>query len=62
MSLMMDGRMKRYYVLFNSISVKSGGWEDDYERLCAMKTRVRSKGFLPAAGLEPGTIDQQANA
>ena len=27
----------RFYVLFNSISVISGPWADDNERLCAME-------------------------
>ena len=27
----------RFYVLFNSISVISGQWVDDNERLCAME-------------------------
>ena len=31
----------RFYVLFNSISVKSGRWEIDNERLCAMELRLR---------------------
>ena len=29
----------RFYVLFNSISVISGRWADDNERLCAMEPR-----------------------
>ena len=27
----------QFYVLFNSISVISGQWKDDHERLCAME-------------------------
>ena len=30
----------RFYVLFNSISVISGRWADDNERLCAMEPRI----------------------
>ena len=30
----------RFYVLFNSISVISGRWEVDKERLCAMELRL----------------------
>ena len=30
----------RFYVLFNSISVISGRWKVDNERLCAMKLRL----------------------
>ena len=39
----MDGWMDdlRFYVLFNSVSVISGWWEVDNERLCAME----KKGF-----------------
>ena len=29
----------RFYVLFNSISSKSGRWEADNERLCAIELR-----------------------
>ena len=31
----------RFYVLFNSISVISGRYLDDNERLCAMELRLR---------------------
>ena len=31
----------RFYVLFNSISVISGRWADDNERLCAMEPCLR---------------------
>ena len=37
---------------FNSVSVISGRWADDYERLCAMEPRLRLKRSLPQAGLE----------
>ena len=30
----------QFNVLFNSISVISGGWEDDNERLCAMEAEL----------------------
>ena len=37
-----DGWMDdmRFYVLFNTISVISGRWKVDNERLCAMKLRL----------------------
>ena len=35
----------RFYVLFNSISVISGRWADDNERLCAMEFRLRLRRF-----------------
>ena len=38
LSIVMDEWMDdlRFYILFNSISVTSGGWVDNNERLCAM--------------------------
>ena len=41
-SRVIDGWMDdmRFYVLFNSISVISGRWKVDNERLCAMKLRL----------------------
>ena len=38
----MDGWIDdlRFYVLFNSISVISGQWADDNEKLCKMKRNV----------------------
>ena len=50
----LDGWMDdlRFYVLFNSISVISGRWADDNERLCAMEPRLRLKRSSPQAGLE----------
>ena len=41
-SRVIDGWMDdmRLYVLFNSISVISGRWKVDNERLCAMKLRL----------------------
>ena len=49
----MDGWMDdlRFYVLFNSVSVISGRWEVDNERLCAMELRLRLRRF----GLERGS-------
>ena len=35
----MDDR--KFYALFNSISVISGRWAGDYEKLCAMEPRLR---------------------
>ena len=40
----MDGWLA-IYALFNSISVISGRWEVDNERLCAMELRVRLRRF-----------------
>ena len=36
----------RFYVLFNSISVISGRWEVDNERLCAMELETSTKAKL----------------
>ena len=33
----------RFYALFNSISVVSGQWEGDNEKLCAMEPCLRSQ-------------------
>ena len=35
----------RFYVLFNTVSVISGQWEVDNERLCAMQLRLRLRRF-----------------
>ena len=45
----------RFYVLVSSISVISGRWLGNYERLCAKDPRLRLKKSMPQAGLEPGT-------
>ena len=34
----------RFYVLFNRVSVISGRWDVDNERLCTMELRLRSSG------------------
>ena len=44
----------QFYVLLNSISVISGGWLGDNERICVLEPRLRLKRS-PLAGLEPGT-------
>ena len=40
----------RFYVLFNSVSVISGRWEVDNERLCAMERRLRLRRFCLERG------------
>ena len=40
-----------FYVLLNSISVISGRWEDDNERLCALEPHVWFEIFPPHAEL-----------
>ena len=40
------------FTYFNSISVISGRWSDDDERLCAMELRLQLKRSSPQAGLE----------
>ena len=47
--------MTRFLRLINSISVISGLWMNNNERLCAMKPRLRLKRFPPPAGLESET-------
>ena len=51
----MDGL--RLYVLFNSMSVKSGRWADDNERLCAMEPRLQFR-FRLEQGSKTGPLDQ----
>ena len=48
----------RFYILFNSISVISGQWADDYERLCAMGLHLRLRRFCLEQGLNLGLLDQ----
>ena len=54
----MDGWMDdmRFYVLFNSISVISGRWKVDNERLCAMKLRVIERTRYHDKNLQRGII------
>ena len=44
----------RFYVIFNSISVISGRWLADNERICAIEPLLRSIRFPPQARLESG--------
>ena len=44
-----------FYNLFNSISLISGYWLDDNDRLCAMEPCLQLERFLPQAGLQPET-------
>ena len=47
----MDGWMTCDFTsFFNSISVVSGGWSDDDERLCAMELHIPLKRSSPQAG------------
>ena len=46
----------RFYTPSNSISVISGLWEGDIERLSAMKPCLRFERFPSPAGLESGTV------
>ena len=45
------------YVLFISISVISGRWADDNEKLCAMEARLRLKRFPFERGSNPEPLD-----
>ena len=55
-----DGRIDglQFYVIFNSISVISGRWTDDNERLCAMGSRLRLRKFRLERGSNSGPLDQ----
>ena len=35
----------QFYILFNTVTVISGRWDNDYERLCAMELRLRLGRF-----------------
>ena len=50
-----------FYVLFHSITVISGPWEGDSERLRAVISGLQWKGFPPSAGIEIGLVDQKAS-
>ena len=41
---------KRFYVLLNTLSVISGRWKVDNERLCATELRLRLRRFRPERG------------
>ena len=41
-------------LFYNSISVISGQWAGDNQRMCAMEPRLQMKKSSPQAGLEPG--------
>ena len=51
----------RFYVFFNNITVTSGRWTDDNERLCAMKRRLRLRRFRSKRGSNSRPLDQQAS-
>ena len=51
----MGGCMTCDFTNFNSISVISGRWTGDNEKLCAMEPRLRLERSPPRAGLEPRT-------
>ena len=48
----------RFYILFNSISVISGGWVADNDRLCAVESHLWLKRFHLEGGLNSGLLDQ----
>ena len=52
----------RFCVLLNNISVISGRWANDNERLYAMETRLRLGRYRPERGSNPGLLKQYAGA
>ena len=52
-----NGRMEElgFYIPINSISVISGQWKGEHERLCAMKHHLGSERISPPAGFKPAT-------
>ena len=55
--LKLDGWMDdlRFYILFNSISIISGQWVGDNERMYAIKPNLQLKSSPPQAGLDTRT-------
>ena len=52
----------RFCFLLNSISVISGVWEVDNERLCTVESRLRLRRYPLERGLNPGLLDQKVSA
>ena len=48
-----------FYILFNSISVISGRWANDKERLCAMELCLRLRRFHLERGSNLGPFSYQ---
>ena len=48
----------KFNVLFNSISVISGRWVDDNERLCAMEPLLRLRRFCLEQDSSSGPLDR----
>ena len=57
----MDGWVRVLHP-FNSISVISRRWEDEHERLCAMKGCLGSGRISPPAGFEPATPSSEVGS
>ena len=55
LNMQQNGWLAILRVLFNSISVISGGWVGNNERLCAIEHHSWLKRSPPRAGLEPET-------
>ena len=48
----MDG----FYIIYNSLSVISGGWLGDDERLCAVEPCLQSERLWSQADLDTGSV------
>ena len=51
----------QFYFLFNSISVLSGRWEVNDERLCSVEPHLFLKTYHPTTQFEQGALDQYAS-
>ena len=51
----MDGRMTRFNLLLNNISVISGRWADDNKKTMCNGTTFTIEKMSPRAGFELGT-------
>ena len=58
---LMDGWMICDHVHFNSISVTSGRWANDNERLCAIEPRLRLRRVRLERGSNSGAVDKKAS-
>ena len=48
----------QFYVFSNNISVISGSWAEDNERVCAMEPYLQLRRFPLEQGMIPGLLDQ----
>ena len=52
----------RFYIIFNSISVILGQWEDENERMCGMESSLQFRRCGLKRGSNSGLLDQYVSA